>query len=137
MPERGNICFTVMGKDNDTPKVYVIQEIAGTRDWKPKINIMGSAEYGDFKFLLPELSQINFTPGPLIYKLRQALKKFTEDDIQSVALEYITAEKDGLRSKMEAFTKERMINPETGESSMATYLNSSTNVYKFYTIWLF
>ena len=80
MPERGNICFTVMGKDNDTPKVYVIQEIAGTRDGKPKINIMGAAEYGNFKFLLPELSQIIFSPGPLVFKLRQGLKNFTSKD---------------------------------------------------------
>ena len=34
------------------PTVYVIQEIAGTRDGRPKINIMGAAEFGTFKFLL-------------------------------------------------------------------------------------
>ena len=62
------------------PKVYVIQEIPGTSEGRPKINIMGAATYGNFKFLLPELSQIIFSPGPLIYKLRQALKDFTEND---------------------------------------------------------
>ena len=62
------------------PTVYVIQEIAGTRDGRPKINIMGAAEFGTFKFLLPELSQIIFSPGPLIYKLRQGLKNFTTKD---------------------------------------------------------
>jgi len=67
-------------KENTLPIVYVVQEIAGTKEGKPKINIMGAREYGDFKFLLPELSQIIFSPGPLIYKLRQALKNFTEDD---------------------------------------------------------
>ena len=72
--------FTVMNSNNDGPKVYVIQEIAGTRDGKPKINIMGAAEYGNFKFLLPELSQIIFSPGPLIFKLRQGLKKYTPKD---------------------------------------------------------
>jgi len=46
------------------PTVYVIQEIAGTREGRPKINIMGAAEFGTFKFLLPELSQIIFSPGP-------------------------------------------------------------------------
>ena len=51
------------------PIVYVIQEIAGTKDGKPKINILGAAEYGTFKFLLPELSQMIFSPGPLIFKL--------------------------------------------------------------------
>ena len=60
--------------------VYVIQEIPGTRDGKPRINIMGAAEYGDLKFLLPELSQIIFSPGPLIFKLRKALKNYTRED---------------------------------------------------------
>ena len=46
--------------------VYVIQEIPGTREGRPKINIMGAADYGNLKFLLPELSQIIFSPGPLI-----------------------------------------------------------------------
>ena len=63
-------------KENNLPVVYVIQEIPGTKDGKPKINIMGAAEFGTFKFLLPELSQIIFSPGPLIYKLRQGLKNF-------------------------------------------------------------
>ena len=61
-------------------KVYVIQEIAGTRAGTPKINIMGASHYGPFKFLLPEFSQMIFSPGPLIYKLRQGLKDFTKDD---------------------------------------------------------
>ena len=60
--------------------VYVIQEIPGTRDGKPRINIMGAADYGDLKFLLPELSQIIFSPGPLIFKLRKALKNYTRED---------------------------------------------------------
>ena len=60
--------------------VYVIQEIPGTRDGKPRINIIGAAEYGDLKFLLPELSQIIFSPGPLIFKLRKALKNYTNED---------------------------------------------------------
>ena len=61
-------------------KVYVIQEIAGTQSGNPKINIMGAANYGQVKFLLPEFSQIIFSPGPLIYKLRQGLKDYTSDD---------------------------------------------------------
>ena len=60
--------------------VYVIQEIAGTRVGRPKINILGAADYGEFKFLLPELSQIIFSPGPLIFKLRQGLKNFSDKD---------------------------------------------------------
>ena len=61
-------------------KVYVIQEIAGTAEGRPKINIMGAREYGDFEFLLPELSQIIFSPGPLIFKLRKGLKDFKIGD---------------------------------------------------------
>ena len=62
------------------PIVYVIQEIAGTKDGKPKINILGAGEYGTFKFLLPELSQMIFSPGPLIFKLRKGLKDYTTED---------------------------------------------------------
>jgi hypothetical protein len=60
--------------------VYVIQEIAGTRDGRPKINIIGAAEFGTFKFLLPELSQIIFSPGPLIFKLRKGLQNYKPSD---------------------------------------------------------
>ena len=60
--------------------VYVIQEIPGTQSGNPKINIMGASEYGTFKFLLPEFSQIIFSPGPLIFKLRKGLKDFKEGD---------------------------------------------------------
>jgi len=60
--------------------VYVIQEIPGTQSGSPKINIMGASKYGEFKFLLPEFSQIIFSPGPLIFKLRKALKDFSEGD---------------------------------------------------------
>ena len=56
--------------------VYVIQEIPGTQAGNPKINIMGASQYGEFKFLLPEFSQMIFSPGPLIYKLRQGLKNY-------------------------------------------------------------
>ena len=62
------------------PTVYVIQEIAGTRDGKPKINVMGASKYGRFKFLLPEMSQMIFSPGPLIFKLRKVLDNFNKKD---------------------------------------------------------
>ena len=67
-------------KSNFVPTVYVIQEIAGTRAGNPKINIMGAANYGQFKFLLPEFAQMIFSPGPLIYKLRQGLKEYKKKD---------------------------------------------------------
>ena len=60
--------------------VYVIQEIPGTKSGNPKINIMGASDYGNIKFLLPELSQIIFSPGPLIFKLRNLLKDYTPHD---------------------------------------------------------
>ena len=62
------------------PKVYVIQEIPGTKEGRPKINILGAAQFGTFKFLLPELSQIIFSPGPLIFKLRKGLKDYRVND---------------------------------------------------------
>ena len=64
-------------------KVYVIQEIPGSKAGSPKINIIGAADYstsGKFNFLLPEFSQMIFSPGPLIYKLRKGLKNYTPDD---------------------------------------------------------
>jgi|TARA_A100001391_G_C4973026_1_gene253203 hypothetical protein len=60
--------------------VYVIQELPGTRAGAPKINIMSAREYGEFNFLLPEFSQIIFSPGPLVFKLRKLLKDYTPED---------------------------------------------------------
>ena len=60
--------------------VYVIQEIPGTKAGTPKINIMSASRYGKFKFLLPEFSQIIFSPGPLIFKLRSLLKNYRPTD---------------------------------------------------------
>ena len=64
-------------------KVYVIQEIPGSQAGTPKINIMGAASYstsGEFNFLLPEFSQMIFSPGPLIFKLRKGLRNYTPED---------------------------------------------------------
>ena len=74
-----SISYGKIKKDRE-PIVYVIQEIAGTRDGRPKINIIGASQYGSFKFLLPQLSQIIFSPGPLIMKLRQGLKNYRSND---------------------------------------------------------
>ena len=65
---------------SEPPIVYVIQEIPGTQEGRPKINIMGAASFGKFKFLLPELSQIIFSPGPLIFKLRKSLANYRQKD---------------------------------------------------------
>ena len=62
------------------PIVYVVQEIPGTQAGSPKINIIGASQFGKMKFLLPEFSQIIFSPGPLIFKLRKSLKDFKKRD---------------------------------------------------------
>ena len=67
-------------KDTHNSKVYVIQELPGTRSGTPKFNIMGASRYGEIITLLPENSQIIMSPGPLIFKLRNLLKNFTEKD---------------------------------------------------------
>ena len=59
----------------DKAIVYVIQEIPGTKEGRPKINIMGAQKYGEIKVLLREDSQIIFSPGPIIFSLRK-IKKF-------------------------------------------------------------
>ena len=65
---------------NTNSKVYVIQELPGTRLGAPKFNIMGASRYGELITLLPENSQIIMSPGPLIFKLRKLLKDFTKKD---------------------------------------------------------
>tara|TARA_B100000029_G_scaffold161293_1_gene157248 strand:+ start:29 stop:424 length:396 start_codon:yes stop_codon:yes gene_type:complete len=65
---------------NYKPKVYVLQELPGTKAGSPKINIMSASKFGEFKFLLPEFSQIIFSPGPLIFKLRNLLKDYNVKD---------------------------------------------------------
>ena len=65
---------------NYKPKVYVLQELPGTKAGAPKINIMSASKFGEFKFLLPEFSQIIFSPGPLIFKLRNLLKNYNTKD---------------------------------------------------------
>ena len=62
-------------KNNYTSTVYVIQEISGTRAGAPKINIMGASHYGQFKFVLPEFSQMIHSPGPLVLYIKTKIKK--------------------------------------------------------------
>ena len=75
MKDTESISYSEAKKDR-VPKVYVVQEIAGTRDGRPKFNIMGAAEYGKLRFLLDERSQMIFSTGPLIIKLKNLLKDF-------------------------------------------------------------
>jgi|TARA_R100001460_G_scaffold17912_1_gene38136 hypothetical protein len=70
---------TIPTQSNE-PFVYVIQELPGTKIGSPKFNIMGAQKYGKLKVLLPEHSQIILSPGPLIFKLRKLLDKYTHKD---------------------------------------------------------
>ena len=79
MKVRESINYSDLKKER-LPHVYVVQEIAGTREGRPKFNIMGAAEYGKLKFLLDERSQMIFSPGPLIFKLKSLLKDFKPTD---------------------------------------------------------
>ena len=47
-----SIDYSEIKKDRP-PTVYVVQEIAGPREGRPKITIMGAAHYGNIKFQLP------------------------------------------------------------------------------------
>ena len=60
--------------------VYVIQEIPGTKEGRPKINIMGAQKFGNIKVLLKEDSQMIFSPGPIIFELRRLLKTYRPTD---------------------------------------------------------
>ena len=78
MKDTESINYSEVKKDR-MPKVYVVQEIAGTREGRPKFNIMGASEYGKLEFLLDERSQMIFSPGPLILKLKNLLKDFQKN----------------------------------------------------------
>ena len=41
---------------------------------------MRASKYGEFNFLLPEFSQIIFSPGPLFFKLRKLLQNYQPED---------------------------------------------------------
>ena len=60
--------------------VYLVQDVPGTKAGTPKINIVGARKYGEVVSLLPELSQIIFSPGPLIFKLKKALANYRTKD---------------------------------------------------------
>tara|TARA_R110002167_G_scaffold6648_4_gene31186 strand:- start:778 stop:1185 length:408 start_codon:yes stop_codon:yes gene_type:complete len=56
------------------PLVYVLQHPPES------INILGAAEYGRLVICLPYNSQIIFSSGPFIHKMRKNLKDFEEHD---------------------------------------------------------
>ena len=67
-------------KEDSGKIVYVIQEIPGTKEGRPKINIMGAQKFGKIKVLLKEDSQMIFSPGPIIFELRRLLKEYRPTD---------------------------------------------------------
>ena len=62
------------------PIVYVLQELPGTREGRPKYNIMGALKYGKLKVLLKEDTQIVLSPGPIVFELRRLLKDYNSND---------------------------------------------------------
>ena len=76
-----NLDYKDLKKETDKDAiVYVIQEIPGTKEGRPKINIMGAQKFGTIKVLLKEDSQMIFSPGPIIFELRRLLKEYRPID---------------------------------------------------------
>ena len=76
-----NLDYKDLKKEDEREKiVYVIQEIPGTKEGRPKINIMGAQKFGTIKVLLKEGSQMIFSPGPIIFELRRLLKTYRPND---------------------------------------------------------
>ena len=72
--------FKDIPKYTETKTVYVIQDIPGTKQGAPKINIIGATQFGKLQVLLPENSQIILSPTYVITTLRQKLKDYTPRD---------------------------------------------------------
>jgi hypothetical protein len=76
-----NLDYKDLKKEEDIDTiVHVIQEIPGTKEGRPKINIMGAQKFGKIKVLLKEDSQMIFSPGPIIFELRRLLKNYRPKD---------------------------------------------------------
>ena len=59
-------------------KVYLVQDIPVDRETgQPKYNVMGAQKYGEIKVMLPAKAQMIFSPGPLIFQIKEKLKNFT------------------------------------------------------------
>lgn len=54
-------------------KVYVVQESPGK-------NILGAADFGTPEILLSSDRQVIFSPGPVVFELRNRLQRFSDDD---------------------------------------------------------
>jgi len=74
------MCMYLSSQKANMNKVYLLQELPGTRKGEPKFNVMGVQKYGQIVTLLPEYSQIILSPGPLVFKLRKLLKDYKSED---------------------------------------------------------
>ena len=72
--------FKDIPKYTETKTVYVIQDIPGTKQGAPKINIIGATQFGKLQVLLPENSQIILSHTYVITTLRQKLKDYNPKD---------------------------------------------------------
>ena len=72
--------FKDIPKYTETKTVYVIQDIPGTKQGAPKINIIGATQFGKLQVLLPENSQIILSTTYVITTLRQKLKDYNPRD---------------------------------------------------------
>ena len=72
--------FKDIPKYTETKTVYVIQDIPGTKQGAPKINIIGATQFGKLQVLLPENSQIILSPTYVITTLRQKLNDYNPKD---------------------------------------------------------
>ena len=62
-------------------KVYLFQDIPVYRETgQTKYNIMGAQKYGEITVMLPARAQMIFSPGPLIFQIREKLKSFSSED---------------------------------------------------------
>ena len=56
-------------------KVYLVQDIPVDREsGQPKYNVMGAQKYGEIVVMLPSKAQMIFSPGPLIFQIREIKK---------------------------------------------------------------
>jgi hypothetical protein len=54
-------------------KVYVVQETM-------RHNVLPAQQFGELIFLLPPQVQIGFSPGPMVSRMKRALREFTDTD---------------------------------------------------------
>ena len=116
-----NLDYKDLKKEEEREKiVYVIQEIPGTKEGRPKINIMGAQKFGTIKVLLKEDSQMIFSPGPIIFELRRLLKTYRSSDyllltgdpaIIGVACSVVSAITHGKYNLLKWDRQERMYYP--------------------------